>query len=77
LRHSIQEAALSVVLREDMLLRGREQAEALSGRARLPERPIEAVKEAAADFVLFKHRGHRLALIDCGVAFAAALGVSR
>ncbi|OPZ95632.1 MAG: hypothetical protein BWY71_02174 [Planctomycetes bacterium ADurb.Bin412] len=38
---------------------------------------IEAVEHLADDLILFQHHGHRLFLIECGRAFAAALGIDR
>ena len=58
-----------------MLLRGGQEAQALSRRPRDPLRPVEAVEQAAAHLVLLQHRRHRFRLVDGRLPGAAALGV--
>src|SRR5690606_11506027 len=67
-------AVLAVLLRENVLLRRREETEALLRRTGRPLRPIEArhhafwprerAEQAEADLVLLQHHGHGLVLVD-------------
>ena len=68
-----QAALLAVLLRQDMLLRGGQQTEALCRRALDPYVPFEAVEQSAADLVLLQHRPDRLLLVQRGLPRAAAL----
>lgn len=72
-----EQPVLAVLLRQDVLLRGWQQPELLGWRTARPDRPVEAVEQAAADLVLREHQGDSLALIDRCAAGAAALGVGR
>ena len=71
----LHETRLAVLLLEDVLLSGGDQAQALGGRARRPLVPVEAVQDVAGDLVLFLHDRHRLRGVDAGAALPAALGV--
>ena len=73
--HDLGEASLPVFLLQDVFLTGGQQAEPFGRRAGHPFRPVEAVHQVAADFVLLQPHGVRLSRVDDGRALAAALGV--
>jgi hypothetical protein len=85
LAHRAHAALLAALLRQDVLLRARQQAEPFLRRAGRPLRPVEAphdavrrrvrTEEAAADLVFLQHHGDRLVLIQRRAPGAAALGV--
>ena len=76
-RTARRQRALAVLLREDVLLRRREQARAFGGRAVDPRRVVEAMEQASAHLVLLQHHGNSFGLVQRGTAGAAALGVGR
>ena len=75
--HRLHATIFTVLLRQHVLLCGGQQAQPFRRRAGQPLGPVEAVEQAAADFVLFLHDRHRFRLIDRGLARAAALRVRR
>ena len=75
--HRLNAAVLAVLLREDVFLRRRQQAQPLLRRTRDPRGAVEAVEQPAADVELLQHDCDRLALIECRPSGAAALGVGR
>ncbi|EXI72988.1 MAG: hypothetical protein AW07_02920 [Candidatus Accumulibacter sp. SK-11] len=77
LTHRADAPFLAVLLRQDVLLRERQQAQPLLRRAGRPVRPVETVEEAAADLVLLQHHGDRFVLVQRRAPGATALGVRR
>ena len=75
--HRLHAAILAVLLRQDVLLRGWQQAQAFLRCAGDPLGPVEAMEQAAADLVLLQHHGHRFLLIERGLPGATAFGVGR
>ena len=71
--HDLGETSLSVFLLQDVFLTGGQQAEPFGRRAGHPFRPVEAVHQVAADFVLLQQHGDRLSRVDDGRALAAGL----
>ena len=76
LAHGVQAPVLAVLLLQDVLLRGGQQAEPLRRRAAGPLRPVEAVEETAADLGP-EHHGDRFVLVEGRAPGAAALRVGR
>ena len=76
-RDGAQQPVLAVLLREDVLLRRRQEGEAVLGPTYGPERPIEPMEQPQADLVSAKHLGYRFGLVDRRLAGAAALRVGR
>ena len=62
----ISEASLAVFLLQDVFLTGGQQAEPFGRRTGRPFRPVEAVHQVAADFVLLQQHGDRLSRVDDG-----------
>ena len=76
-RTTLHETVLAVLLRENVFLRSGEETEPFRGGSGGPCRPVEAVKQAAADLVFLQHGPDRLALVDCGFPCSATVGVRR
>jgi hypothetical protein len=72
-----QQPCLAVLLRQDVLLRGRQQRQTLLRRARRPLRPVEAVEQPEADLVLLQHHRHGLAWSSAVLPVPPALRVGR
>jgi hypothetical protein len=57
LAHGVEETILAILLAQDVLLCRWKYAQPLLRRPCCPCRPVEAMEEAAADFVLLQHQG--------------------
>ena len=77
LPHRGDAPVLTVLLRQDVLLRGGKQRQSFCRRPGDPRGPIEPVEEAATDLVLLQHHGDRFILVERGLPGAAALGIGR
>ncbi len=73
----LHEPVLAVILRQNMLLRRREDGQPLPRTAALPRRPVKAVEDSTADLVALQHDRYGLFLVDGGLTLAAALCVVR
>ena len=67
----------TVLLRQNVLQRRRQQLDPRDRRAGPPCGPVEAVEQAAADLVLLQHRLERPLLVERRLPLGAALGVGR
>jgi hypothetical protein len=77
LLHGPKQSVFPVILRENVLLRGWQEAQPLARGSRHPFRPVETVEEAETDFVLLQHQGDGFLLVDRRPSGSAALGVGR